>query len=246
MRIVREASKFDLDEIERWLSFEYNKYNEGFWCNWSVIKDCFKRKLLFVCVKNNVPIGFIAGTLSNPLILNVKIGHRSNGVGKKLFKYILKKAEKNRVSVIKVDCKPSESIGFWKKMGFKIKDGCGYRILEYINRINLGQESEVFINSYHEEKLYNVNSEPINTQKVLGRLDENKTISFKKRVTLLNTGLSVGEDLVVMIKVNGSEIYCDKAKRDAEKHNKNEKVGIKKLDYDMGYYLDYLVLKNKI
>jgi len=67
-------------------------------------------------------------------------------------------------------------------------------------------------------------------------------VFFRKRLFLRKGELlkEFDKDLVLSIKIDGKEIYFDKAKRPAA-----ERIGIRKSEHDYGYYIDYLEIKNR-
>ncbi len=238
---IKVAAKIDLNKIEQWLRKEYEKEGQGFFSNKDIVIDNFYKNQLFVYIINNFPVGFITGPFDGPSILNVNKDFQGIGVGTRLFEYILNKAIKNKIDVIKIQCKPETSVGFWEKMGFTIHEkhehSYGYMIIEYKNNILSGEKIKVVINTYSEDN----DEEVLSTYEPIAFLNKNKSITLAERLFLFEKTLfeQFGKDLIVSVVINGEEIYKDKAKREKAKD-----IGINKSRHDYGYFIDNIKLNS--
>ena len=48
MEIIYHPTLANLKTLEAWLKEEYEKYNEGFYCNWNVIEKAFAEDKLII------------------------------------------------------------------------------------------------------------------------------------------------------------------------------------------------------
>ena len=112
----------DLAKIEEWLIDEERELNEGFYCNWNIIKKTFNSGELITLNLKEKPIGFLVwskGEIYAEIdILEIKPDYRKNGIGKVFFEQISDYFKQKGFLVIKLFCSPRESEKFWKKMGF--------------------------------------------------------------------------------------------------------------------------------
>lgn len=239
---MRLANQSDFSFVSKWLKEEFDKYGEGFWNNIAIIRSDFNQKQLFVYIHNKSAVGFITGPIVGPSILNVKKGYKRKGIGRKLFKYVLAEAKKNYVSVIEVECFPESSIKFWERMGFSIEKKYGkifgYKVLEYKNKTVKKNPVDVSIDTYSEDVYGDRNIKPLSSDNLTAFLQNDGKVVFQKRLFLKKGELfkERDKDLVLSIKINGKEIFFDKAKRPEA-----EKIGIEKSEHDYGYYIDYLL-----
>ena len=129
-QINKTPTQFDLNEIEKWLIEEDKTFDEGFYCNWSIIEKAFSKKEFVTLNFKDRPIGFLvwsSGDIYAEIdILEIKPEHRKRGVGKVFFEMISEYFKQKGFLVIKLFCSPRESEKFWKKMGFMKFPDRGY------------------------------------------------------------------------------------------------------------------------
>jgi len=115
-------TQLNLKKIEEWLIEEEKNYNEGFYCNWTIIAKAFKNGALITFDFDEMPIGFLVwsrGEIHAEIdVLEIKPDFRNKGIGEFFFKQFSDYLKKNKFLVIKLFCAPKESKKFWKKMGF--------------------------------------------------------------------------------------------------------------------------------
>jgi hypothetical protein len=58
-QINTAPTQFDLEEIEKWLIEEDKKFNEGFYCNLTIIEKAFNNNELVTLDFKERPIGFL-------------------------------------------------------------------------------------------------------------------------------------------------------------------------------------------
>lgn len=121
-QINTEPTQFDLEKIKKWLIEEDREFNEGFYCNWTIIEKAFKKKELVTLDFKDTPIGFLVWSKGEIYveidILEIKPKHRKKGVGQFFFETISEYFKLQGFLAIKLFCSPRESEKFWKKMEF--------------------------------------------------------------------------------------------------------------------------------
>jgi len=120
-----------LEEIKFWLIEEYEKFNQGFYCNWNVIESAFNRKQFFSFEIKRQIIGFISWTAySNPYVvidtMEIHPNFRKKGFGKILYQKAENYFRQQNYIAIQLFCSPKESEKFWKKMKFTKFPETGY------------------------------------------------------------------------------------------------------------------------
>ena len=115
-------SLINLSEIEGWLIEEDRKNNEGFYCNWKLIKKSFEEKCLAVISFNNSAIGFITWYESELVatidICEIKPTERGKGYLKILFTEVCAFFLKKNIVTLSLECAPASSEVVWRKLGF--------------------------------------------------------------------------------------------------------------------------------
>lgn len=122
-RVSLSPTNKQVKEIEQWLRSEKEKTGGGFYCNWNIIKSSFDNNELVTISLNNRTIGFATwrrttGKTARIEIAKVKHTHREKGIGKKLTGFVLDFLKDSGVCVVDLQCSPSDSEPFWKRLGF--------------------------------------------------------------------------------------------------------------------------------
>ena len=127
MKITFTPNKSHVYTIRNWLieeqiNFRRDDFN-GFYCNWRLIISSFEKKQMAVALQKDFPIGF-ATWYERPNysaaidIVEIHFRHRHRGIGtilvNQLFTYFKAKGK----VAIDLECNPSASKSFWKKLGF--------------------------------------------------------------------------------------------------------------------------------
>jgi GNAT superfamily N-acetyltransferase len=121
-QINTKPSIENLNEIKFWLSEEYEKTEQGFYCNWNVIEKGFKNNELIIFHNEISIIGFVIWASCEIYalidILEINPNFRKRGFGKLFYEKIAEYYISKDLLAIKLFCSPIESEKFWKKMGF--------------------------------------------------------------------------------------------------------------------------------
>ena len=121
-KIDFSPSKIDLKKIEDWLIQERKIYDDGFYCNWNIIKNSFERNGLISLKLNETPIGFVVWRQYDFFIeidiMEIHYDYRRKGLGRIFFETISEAYKAKGVLAIELFCEPRVSEHFWRKMGF--------------------------------------------------------------------------------------------------------------------------------
>lgn len=119
----------DLEKVLDWLKNEpsYIYYFRGFYNQRQNIIDAFEDKR-FIIIQNGkskqslTPIGFLTFKKTEKcaeiVIMNIHHDFKGKGIGTKLYKEVEKSFKEQGIKVIRLECSPPESEGFWKRVGF--------------------------------------------------------------------------------------------------------------------------------
>jgi GNAT superfamily N-acetyltransferase len=234
---IRKSTDADLRTIHTWLVAQKARNVPGtFLCNWELTKKAHKEGKLFVYIDgaSEQPVAYQWGDLG---ILEVRHDMRGKGIGRKLVERRIKQAAKNNECFLHIQCEPSSSIPFWKRMGFilldsKNEDQYAYRLLEKKHQLPPdGVPVEVAIRFFPEERKYNekISAYSVATPDAVKTSDG--VIHLAKRVAFFSQRRPDCHDPVVEIEVAGKVLICDKAK-----YPEARALGV--LRCDDGFYLD--------
>ncbi|WP_319228903.1 GNAT family N-acetyltransferase [Draconibacterium orientale] len=128
LKINSNPTKSDFLELENWLIDEYNKFDEGFYCNWNIIKDSYKDNEVITLSLNDKIIGFVAWSQDQKVIhiniMEIHPDYRSKGFGERFFEKLELTFKERGYIAFELFCDPRESEHFWRKIGFiKFPDG---------------------------------------------------------------------------------------------------------------------------
>lgn len=122
MQLVENPKSKHLSQIKSWLEDEYRYHNEGFYCNWDTIVDCYKKKRLFCLIDNDFAIGFVIWLKRIKTvyidIFEVKREFRGQGNGRFMIDKISEFFLLEGFLALDLQCSPTDSESFWKNMGF--------------------------------------------------------------------------------------------------------------------------------
>lgn len=125
LKHTTKPTRNQLDEIEKWLISEANELGEGFYCNWNIITRSFDNNQLWVTTFNDRPIGFVVVGVSDSSltavidIAEIKPSERQKGYARQMINETLNRFRSQGVLVVRLECSPTSSEPFWKKMGFQ-------------------------------------------------------------------------------------------------------------------------------
>lgn len=139
-----------LNNIESWLTEEYNKTNSGFYPNWDMIPEAIAKKRLSVITKNDYAIGFVVYRIYDLTavidIAEIKPIERKKGYAKKMIDETLEYFKLKGVLAVQLFCSPESSEPFWKRIGF-----LNFPEIPHQNRINMYKTLVETLKSSEEE-----------------------------------------------------------------------------------------------
>ncbi len=122
LKINTNPTESDLKKLEDWLVSDYEKFNEGFYCNWNIIEKSFHAKELITFTLDNEIIGFVVWSQNEEVIdidiMEIHPDYRKRGLGKQFLEKIEDEFRDNGNIAFVLFCEPRESEHFWRKMGF--------------------------------------------------------------------------------------------------------------------------------
>jgi GNAT superfamily N-acetyltransferase len=218
---IRKSRDQDVEDIYKWLVAENERGEAGnFLCNWNLTKEQHKEGRLFVyfCAYENIAVAYQWGELLSPGIMQVKKENRGKGIGSKLVRSLIKKAQKSNNDILRIDCKPSSSIPFWRKMGFELysDDRSAFRILNRkLTKPVKSDEVVLKVSFYPERAIWDDSTKAAETHRAKGWQCEDGRIYLAYRINFYPyqyKEFNSFNDLVVKIEVNNKEVYKGKAK----------------------------------
>lgn len=119
-----DPSSSQILEIEKWLFEEDQTANEGFYCNWEIIRSSIQKKQVIIASVEGRTIGFAAWRITSRLsavieFLEIRPSERGKGYLKPLLCSLLAFLKQNGIYVISLQCAPASSEVVWKKFGFE-------------------------------------------------------------------------------------------------------------------------------
>ena len=243
---IRRSTDTDMDEIYVWLKDQNARNIDGtFYCNWELTINAHKRGdlVVFVDYKSNEVVAYLWGGIAGIDILEVRENKRNQGIGKKLVNQRISFARKKNQNILLIECKPWESIPFWKKMGFTMADASSlnrkyaYLIIKRKHKLPLnGKLIDLEISIYPEEKIWNSSVHSLTSEKPQSVITDDGIIHLEERISVPGRSLCNNKDLVVEIKIESDTLYCGKAN-----NPKADSLGVKSCTN--GYYMDYIITK---
>jgi GNAT superfamily N-acetyltransferase len=117
---IRQSTFDDLRSLHVWLKQEHDAAVHGaFYCNFCVIERAHENGSLYVLVTeaDQQPIAFCVGNEIIDLFA-VKNEFRGHGYGRALAQWYIDRARDLDYPGLCGECSPSDSLRFWKKLGF--------------------------------------------------------------------------------------------------------------------------------
>lgn len=244
MNALRTASDDDMRAIRQWLEREDAAHVHGnFLCNWSVIEAAHKAGEVLVYLDDRgAPAGYLTGTFGPDTILQVRDDVRGNGIGTRLVNACVESIERSGEpnGLAFIQCAPEDSTAFWARVGFTILASprgsvYAYRSIRQEHPLPPNNRAvSVAVVTYPEHREWKPDTPPERTDQPTARIRTDGVVELGERVYIL--GLlphHSSQDALVQIIVDGTAIYCDKAKRaDAAK------FGVQRCRH--GFYLDVI------
>lgn len=240
---IRRATNDDLRKVLAWLRGEERQGHPGnFYCNWTTIKAMHKNKAVLVCVdrKSGDPVGFFAGSLATDAIIEVKYDFRGCGIGRALVERAVNLSEDRDEQLLLVECAPSESVPFWKRMGFTLwGEKRAYRVLPLKHELPPGApQVDVKIRFYPEEKKSHPDVQPLHSYAPVAVRISVEEVQLAERVFFFAELHPDARDVVAEVIVGSTKVYSDKAK-----YAEGEQIGFKRCTN--GFKIDKISLSPK-
>jgi GNAT superfamily N-acetyltransferase len=226
---VRKSTDADVAAVHQWLQGQAAAEVHGtFNCNWRLTQRSHGegRLLVYIDPESQLPVAYQWGGLVAPGILEVRNDMRGRGIGSALVEHCLALAQEAREHVLYIQCKPSTSIPFWRRMGFNLTgesphEHYAMRLMQ--DKLTLperGSRVEVVLEWFPERRKWDTTTPAASRQEVLGVLLEGKVWLAERAVSVrrIDNG-----DAVLRVAVSGKEWYCDKAK-----YEKAEDLGVER------------------
>lgn len=224
MPAIRQSNSADVIIILAWLRAEFEQAGtgRGFWCNQSIIENAHQEGRLIVADdgEGERAIAFQVGGLLEPGILEVRPDKRRMGFGRKLVEYCIARARERDECVLHIECKPVESVPFWKRMGFRLysevfENECpgevrnqAFRVLNKSHIPTLTENPGISVDVCFRAE----SGMTLSEAHVLG-VRRRSLIQLPDRVISYCPSLVCGlRDTFVDVHVDGTELYFGKAK----------------------------------
>jgi GNAT superfamily N-acetyltransferase len=238
---IRSSTDEDIRVIHDWLVQQDADGVAGtFLCNWKLTlgKHGSGKLLVYGDPSSGEAIAYQWGGLVRPGILEVRADRRGQGIGQSMVEHMLAQAFENNEDLLSIECKPSSSIPFWRRMGFELIEGgngstYGCRVIRRVLDLpDHGEAVAVTIEWFPEGRKWNAGVSAVSTFSPKAVRTPDGQIHLGERVHWFDTLPSwSGGGVVLRIVVDGVERYFDKAR-----YPSAAQIGLK--DCSNGYYLD--------
>lgn len=244
---IRRSTDADISFIYAWLQKQAAADVPGtFLCNWNLTLDEHEkgRVLIYTDPETEGAVAYQWGGLVRPGILGVRADRRGNGIGRIMTEHRLAEASEHNEGILYIQCKPSSSITFWERMGFKLVVGSStknyaYRFVPKLLELpEDGVPVSVRIELYPERRKWTLTELPISVHTPAAARNKDQVICLAERVYAFDGGydkFNTVRDLVVRVVVDGQDVYFDKLK-----YEEALNLGFEKCRN--GFYLDALVI----
>lgn len=221
-RTLKKSTDQDLSFILDWLQQEHaeNEEGEGFWNNRDIISNTHASGDMHVLVDEGEVVAFFCGPVRGPDILEVRPDMRCRGYGRMAAEKCIEIARSSDVCVMQIECQPSSSIPFWKKMGFELFEGrvgsygsrYAYLVLNRRHELPEGTHRQVLIEFLPERVKYESGVLPFSSVSLTGIEDRSGVIHLPERAICFSPSMEKNSDPLVRLTLDGKEIHFDKAK----------------------------------
>lgn len=226
-----------LAEIEYWLKAEDTAFHEasavladrwdpdteipirGFYCNWNLVQRSFARnpENVYVLLVDGAAVGF----LDEMDILEVRPDLRSQGWGRVLADFMLRRSFDQGYSVAEIEIAPETALPFWMRMGFtpdprrKGPGGGIYAFRRFERRQTLGPGPRVpYRIAFHDNpRDWDRAVESFLVFEGQGERLVDGAVRLPERAYAFDPDHDASDDWVVTVEVDGQAVYKDKVKR---------------------------------
>ena len=241
LMIIELATQNDLETILAWLAAEAAAGDQTFHGNRSLIAKGQENSELFVLRNAGEIVAFTLGKSGEITIQETRPDQRGKGYGRILARWGIDRARSADIVVIECECSPSNSLGFWKAMGFKemrrIYDPNPwvYLVLPKPLPVPAGNPVDVLIRVFDQDHLYSEDAAVASEHQPQAARDADGVIHLAERIVIFVPDLLMGHDVALEIVVNGERLFFDKAKQ-----SEAAALGVKR---DAGYefYIDRIL-----
>jgi GNAT superfamily N-acetyltransferase len=227
--------------IHEWLQRQERDGVHGtFLCNWNLTRKQHEQGELLVYVDELSidPVAYQWGGLVQPGILEVRADMRREGIGRKMVAHRLAEAFELGEDILFIQCTPSSSKPFWKRMGFELLEHeheptHAYLVMPRKFDLPQGQPVQVEVQWYPEARKWEKDTPPLSTLTSAAVRTSDGEVCLAERAHCFHRrgiGADVG-DVVLRIVVDGVEWYCNKAK-----YEEAEDLGVGQCRN--GFYMD--------
>lgn len=239
---IRRSTDADLRAIHAWLVDQNARNVPGtFLCNWRLTEACHRdgELLIYVDGESGDPVAYQWGGLVRPGILEVRHDMRGKGIGRKLVARRIAQAYERDQCLLVIQCTPSSSIPFWKRMGFTVfNSGDGhnyaYRILE--KKHELPSDAipvSVAIRFFPKEREWKDDVPALSAAEPCAVRTSDGVVHLSERVFFLSAIHHNAGNPVVEIEIGGQLIYRSKAK-----YEEAQRIGVHSCTN--GFYIDQI------
>lgn len=218
---IRQSTRRDLEIVTAWLrEQERQGISDTFCCNLEVIEIGHSKGRLVVYVdgRTDSPVAFQLGGLIYPGILEVRHDMRGRGIGRKLVEHCIQRARERNECILNIECTPSTSVPFWKKMGFRLLDPkaarpLAYRIVDKRHQLPVnGVPAKVTIRFFRLEQMHTKGAKPCKLSRPGAVRTPDGMIHLDQQVLFYPALYPNIIDAVVRIEVDGNTLCFEKAK----------------------------------
>lgn len=110
MEVNYHPNLSQLQNLENWLKEEQQRFNQGFYCNWQIIQDCYTKSRLILFSDDSNIVGFLAwSSYSNYVnidLMEIHPAYRGNGIGSTFYGIVERHFVAENKIAIKLFCEP--------------------------------------------------------------------------------------------------------------------------------------------
>ena len=120
--LIHNPDEHHLRAIQEWLIAEATQCGQSFICNWNTISDAFNEGCMLVETEQDKPVSFFTfcsgRRVTEGLVAATVPAWRGRGIGTRMMNAVQTHLYATGAWVIHVECCPSASEKFWRKLGY--------------------------------------------------------------------------------------------------------------------------------